>query len=250
MKASGLFARRRDAPLAGIVAIGAPVQRVLETCPSSEWPCETRAGENKNVVTRIVLIRHASIETGARLCGSYDVPLSPAGQQEVQALVARPARCAAPAVLFTSTLRRAQEVARALGRSWTLPAQPAPWAREIHCGSVEGMALEQLQREYGELWARNKDQVDDLFAWPAGETYAEFRARILGGLKATVAAHAGERVAVVTHAGVISQVLGVIRGRPAGVWAPDRPHPLTATEITWDNGAPRDVLTYNDPDWY
>jgi hypothetical protein len=54
----------------------------------------------------------------------------------------------------------------------------------------------------------------------------------------------------VTHAGVISQVIGMIRNRAASVWAADRPDPLTATEISWENGAPGAVLTYNDRDWY
>jgi hypothetical protein len=57
-------------------------------------------------------------------------------------------------------------------------------------------------------------------------------------------------VAIVTHAGVISQVLGVICNRAAPQSSADRPDPLTATEVIWSNGGPRTVLTYNAPDWY
>jgi broad specificity phosphatase PhoE len=126
----------------------------------------------------------------------------------------------------------------------------AEWAREIHCGQVEGMPLEELERDFPELWARNQEQSDDGFAWPGGETYGAFRARVLAGLKATATVHPGGRVAVVTHAGVISQVLGVVRRRPACVWASDRPEPLTATEVACEDGMPVDVLTYNESDWY
>jgi broad specificity phosphatase PhoE len=157
---------------------------------------------------------------------------------------------AAPAALFTSTLCRAQQVAAALGLAWGLPPEGADFAREIHCGEMEGMPLAELQRDYPEFWTRNAAQVDDTFAWPGGETYAGFRARILEGMQAAASAYAGQRVAIVTHAGVVSQVLGVIRGRPASVWAPDRPRPLTATEIRWQNGRPDAILTYDDPDWY
>ena len=202
------------------------------------------------MVTRIVLIRHASTETDGRLCGSFDVPLSPVGQVQLEALVGRPPKQAAPVALGTSTLRRATEVAAALGRAWALEPQAAEWAREIHCGDVEGMPLQQLQRDFAELWRRNEAQADETFAWPGGESYGEFRARILDGLRATAAAHAGQRVAVVTHAGVISQALGVMRGRAASVWAADRPDPLTATEIFWSNGGPSAVLTVNDSEWY
>ncbi len=206
--------------------------------------------QNGNVSTRILLIRHASTDTGGRLCGSYDISLSPAGRAELEAHVRRVDGRVRPDALFTSTLRRAHEVACALGRAWGVDPQPAEWAREIHCGRVEGVPLQQLQRQLPELWARNEAQDDDGFAWPGGETYAAFRARILAGLQGIAATHDRQRIAVVTHSGVISQVLGVIRGRPACMWAPDRPRPLTATEITWEDGVPGRILTYNDQDWH
>jgi alpha-ribazole phosphatase/probable phosphoglycerate mutase len=141
-------------------------------------------------------------------------------------------------------------VAAELSRAWALEPRDAEWAREIHCGHVEGMPLEQVQSQYCELWSRNQAQNDYEFAWPGGETYRQFRARVLAGLEAVATAHAPGRIAIVTHAGVISQVLGVLRQRPAAVWAMDRPDPLTATEVSWENGTPRAVLRYNDPDWY
>jgi broad specificity phosphatase PhoE len=112
------------------------------------------------------------------------------------------------------------------------------------------MPAEQLQRDYPQLWSRNTAQVDDAFAWPGGESYARFRARVIDGVAGAAIACPGGRVVVITHAGVISQVLGVIKGRPACVWGPDRPLPLTATEVLWENGAPRAVLSFSDPGWY
>jgi broad specificity phosphatase PhoE len=110
--------------------------------------------------------------------------------------------------------------------------------------------LEQLQRQFPELWTRNEVQREDTFAWPGGETYAEFRSRVVEGLNGAAARYPSGRVVVVTHAGVISQVLGVLKTRPCCVWKPDRPQPLTATEVLWTDGAPRAVLSFNDPDWY
>ena len=168
----------------------------------------------------------------------------------MEAMFAQRPTAPVPDVLYTSTLRRASDVAAALGRAWAREPRRVEWAREIHCGEVEGMPLEDLQRERPALWARNLAQNEDAFAWPGGETYAGFRGRVLAGLSRAAAAHAGGRVAVVTHAGVIAQVLGVIRRRPAAVWALDRPDPLTATEVTWDNGSPQAILRYNDSRWY
>lgn len=200
--------------------------------------------------TRVLLIRHASTDPGGRLCGSFDVPLSPAGVAELQALIRRPATRPIPDALFTSTLRRAGDVAGALGRVWTLEPRPARWAREIHCGEVEGLLLEDVERRYPDAWSRNATPRDDTFAWPGGESYRDFRARIIDGLRAAIEPHRGQCVAVVTHAGVISQVLGVVSNRPASAWKRDRPEPLTATEIMCRNGAPCAVLRYNDRDWW
>lgn len=202
------------------------------------------------MITRILLIRHASTDPAGRLCGSYDVPLSATGREQLEALGRRAAATPAPDVLLTSTLRRASEVADALGRLWGMRPQPTEWAREIHCGEVEGMRLDDVQRRFPELWARNQAQENDTFAWPGGESYATFRRRIVDGVRSSAAMHPDRRVAIVTHAGVISQVMGVIRRRPASAWAPDRPDPLTATEIICSNGGPSAVLTYNNPDWY
>lgn len=202
------------------------------------------------MVTRFLLIRHAATDTGGRLCGSSDVLLSSAGQQQLDALLERAPRHAAPDALFTSTLSRAVAVAVVLERVWKLRSCAAGWAREIDCGNLEGVPFDQLRRELPDVWARNEAQADETFAWPGGESYARFRARVLGGMNAAARANTGRRVAVVTHAGVIAQVLGVIKGRPASVWSVDRPDPFTATEVTWENGAPGAVLTFNDRDWY
>lgn len=197
-----------------------------------------------------MLIRHAMTAAGTRLCGWLDVPLTAAGRTELRRLLRRRRTRAVPDALYTSPLARAAEVAAALGDAWAVEPRPADWAREIHCGRLEGMPLDRLHRRCSELWARNEAQDDEAFAWPGGESYAQFRARVLDGLARVAAAHRGGRVAIVTHAGVVSQVLGVIRRRSAAVWEADRPDPLTATEVVWDNGLPSAVLTYNDRDWY
>jgi broad specificity phosphatase PhoE len=217
------------------------------------YPCAASGlttSDNRLLATRIVLVRHAAIDTGRRLCGSLDISLSAVGRAELEALLRRPARADVPDALFTSTLQRATTVARALGRVWTIDPQPVAWAREIHCGDVEGMPLDQLRRCFSELWARNEAQREDTFSWPGGETYAEFRGRVVEGLDDAAARYPSGRVVIVTHAGVISQVLGRFKNRAACVWKPDRPDPLTATEVLWTKGAPRAVLSFNDRDWY
>ena len=205
--------------------------------------------DNADVRATILLIRHAATDPGSRLCGSFDLPLSDVGMAQVGRLAARAPRRPWPDVLYSSPLRRARLVAEALERAWSMTAQIADWAREIHCGDLEGTPVESIRALMPEVWARHLAEDDDRFAWVRGETAAAFRSRIVGGLNALAGRHPGGRVAVVTHAGVVSQALGVLAGRRAAVWSVDRPDHFTATEIDWHAGGGA-VLRFNDPDWF
>jgi broad specificity phosphatase PhoE len=93
----------------------------------------------------------------------------------------------------------------------------------------------------------NLRQEDDRLRWPGGESYREFRARCLGALRSLARAHPGGRVAVVTHAGVISQVIGHITGAGAARWEAGRPGTTALTEVEWWRGSAR-VVRFDDRD--
>ena len=203
--------------------------------------------------TRLILIRHGHVDTGpppGRLCGWLDLPLSATGEASVRAMRQRGVRREAPAALYTSSLRRARAVAEVLGEMWGLVPNGRDTLREIHCGAFEGVALEEIANRHPDLWARNRAQDDEAFAWPGGESYRAFRARVLEALGHVARAHHGERVAIVTHTGVVTQLLGAMRGRSPAIWDADRPNPLTATEVSWVNGAPDALITFDRRDWY
>ena len=198
-------------------------------------------------MTRLLLIRHAHVDTGpgaGRLCGWLDLPLSAVGEQQLVELRDRGLARERPAALYTSTLRRAREVATALGEVWDLSPHPLDTVREIHCGEFEGRSIEELTRNQPDLMSRNKAQTDDDFAWPGGETYRQLRERVVAAFSEIAARHPAQSVAVVTHAGVIAQVLGILKGRAAAAWEPDRPPPLTVTEVIWANGAPGALVRF------
>jgi probable phosphoglycerate mutase len=203
-------------------------------------------------LTRVLLIRHAHIDTGpapGRLCGSLDLPLSESGRAQLRSLSINGSRRRVDA-LYTSPLTRARAVAAALGSLWALDPIVDDGLGEIDCGRFEGMPIEAVQRQYPDLWARNLAQKDDEFAWPGGESYSAFRSRVIRKVAAIAEKHDGERIAIVTHAGVITQILGMLRGRRPAAWEPDRPEPLTATEVTWANGGPAALLRFNERNWW
>ena len=201
--------------------------------------------------TRLLLIRHGHVDVGTppRLCGSLDLPLSPLGREAVEALRAM-CRCTDPPdALYTSPLMRARDTAVVLGETWDLEPRVHEGLAEIHCGRLEGLRIEDIVRADPALWARNKAQADDDFAWPGGESYRQFRSRVLSALGSIATAHAGGRVAVVTHAGVVAQVSGAVQRRPAAVWELDRPDPLSLTEVLFRDGGARTVVVFNRREW-
>jgi broad specificity phosphatase PhoE len=198
----------------------------------------------------LLLIRHAETGERRRLCGFYDVPLNDRGRTQLEALCRRPPLYPPPVALHVSTLSRAREVGEALARRWGIDVRLEDDLREIHCGDFEGMELLELQRKHPDLWARNQAQSDEAFAWPGGESYREFHDRVIRRLGRITADHPGERIAIVTHTGVITQVLAAVKGRSPARWEADRPAPLSATEVGWSNGAPATVLRFNVHDWF
>ncbi len=191
-------------------------------------------------------MRHAAASARGRLCGWYDAPLSAAGRAQLRVLIERARRDARPDALYTSPLTRARETALALADAWRLPAAAQEAWREIGCGSLDGEPMAAIQRAHPDLWRRNLAQEDEGFAWPGGESYREFRARVIAALDAVAATHPGRRLVIVTHAGVINQAVGAVRGYAAAAWEPWRPHHVTVTELVWGNGE-RELRGFNQP---
>jgi 2,3-bisphosphoglycerate-dependent phosphoglycerate mutase len=114
-----------------------------------------------------------------------------------------------------------------------LPIVAAPDLREVSCGALDGMPHDEVRERHPELWERNVDQRDEAFRWPGGESYREFRQRVRGVLDVIAARHAGRHGLVVTHAGVITQALGMLHGWSAARWDRARPAHAAIVEIAW-----------------
>jgi broad specificity phosphatase PhoE len=148
------------------------------------------------------------------------------------------------AALYTSPLRRAFETASSIAAVFGLVTIPLPDAGEIRCGVLDGAPLEMIQKEHAEVWAQNVAQDDDGFRWPGGESYAEFRQRVRGAFSDISRSHAGDTVIVVTHAGVIAQVIGILKGITAARWDVARPAHGAVTEIRWGSGGPESAVAW------
>lgn len=195
----------------------------------------------------LLLIRHAhTLENGGsripRLCGRYDAPLSELGARQVERLRGVLAFADAEAA-YASPLRRAMTTAGALPER--LSPMPLHSLQEIDCGRVDGWLLSEIKERYLDLWERNLVQEEDAFGWPGGETYEQFRSRVIRTARAIAGRHCGERVLAVTHAGFISQLLGCVAGVKASRWEEFRPGNASITEVQW-RGDDFCVVRYDD----
>jgi alpha-ribazole phosphatase/probable phosphoglycerate mutase len=115
--------------------------------------------------------------------------------------------------------------------------QLCPELQEIDCGLLDGLPLTEVKRRLPRHWAANLRQDDDRFRWPGGETYREFRARSLSAIRRLAQAHRGQTIAIVTHAGVISQIIGALEGLSPAAWEQFRPGNTGITRLTWHCGS-------------
>jgi broad specificity phosphatase PhoE len=202
------------------------------------------------VTTTLLFVRHGQPEGHKggfpqHMSGWHDVPLSVGGRNEIALLARRLQRERGIAGICSSNLRRAADTAAAIASAIELPITYVPELREINCGEVDGREIEQVKRDYPMLWQANLRQDDPDFRWPGGESYREFRNRCLTGTCMIAAKHTGSQVVVVTHAGVISQVIGYVQGLSPARWEPFRPATASVSVLEWQ-GQSAAVLSFND----
>ncbi|HZS24730.1 MAG TPA: histidine phosphatase family protein [Gaiellaceae bacterium] len=147
-------------------------------------------------MTTLLLVRHGETDWNAegKLQGHTDRPLNDFGRRQAKALADRLAGEEIHAV-YASDLARARETAEILGARLGLEVVIDPDLREKNWGNWEGLTSEErLHVEF------------------AGESTEAHRERVLRSVHRIVAAHPGERVAVVTHGGSLRRIQAALAG--------------------------------------
>jgi probable phosphoglycerate mutase len=160
-------------------------------------------------VTRISLVRHGQTDWNrdGRIQGRSDIPLNEKGRAQARE-AGRALRARRFDGVYASPLRRAFETAAIIAGELGMPAPVAvAGLEERSYGRAEGMTGPEIRAAFGE----NRADV------PEWENDATVLARVLGSLSALAAHHAGERILVVAHGGVIGAVARHLTGgeRPA-----------------------------------
>ncbi|WP_141583121.1 histidine phosphatase family protein [Actinomadura sp. WMMA1423] len=166
--------------------------------------------------TELLLVRHGA-SAPARpdrpfplLDGHGDPELAPEGRQQAERVGERLAGERLDAI-YVTPLRRTSQTAAPLARRLGLEPRVERDLREVHLGEWEGGLFRRMVAE-------NDPVAQRMFAeerWdviPGAEGNEVFAARVEEGLARLAAAHAGGRIAVFTHGGVIAQALAAATG--------------------------------------
>lgn len=189
--------------------------------------------------TRIALVRHGQTTSNGGsehpvLSGVTDLPLTELGHEQALAVSRSDAVRDADAVMYASPLQRARVTADCIARESRRQVVSRRALQEIDCGQLDGIPIEVVRTEFASVWTASQAETDDEFRWPGGESYADVRERSVCAVTEIASSHSGARVLVVTHAGVITQLIGHILGTPPAHWSAFRPGNASITEIDWD----------------
>ena len=158
--------------------------------------------------TMITLLRHGEVELGNVFCGSTDPALSDNGWSQMQKAIEDEESWDK---VLSSPLQRCSEFAESLAAQEELEFVTDERFQEIDFGDWEGTSPQDILEE----------EPDTLNAWwksptrvipPNGESFLDFRSRVLKAFHEISEANKGENLLLVTHAGVIRVILMHVLG--------------------------------------
>lgn len=163
------------------------------------------------LAAELILVRHGETDWNRelRFQGHVDIPLNAIGHAQAQRLATRLANEPVHQ-LYQSDLQRAMQTAAPSALSLGLSGLSDAALREQNFGRVDGMRVDDIQRDFPQEWAQWVRFQED-YAMPQGETPRQFHARVMDALQRIALAHAGQRLLVVTHGGVLDMVYRTAR---------------------------------------
>lgn len=191
----------------------------------------------------LYLIRHG--RQSSRLC-NVNTDLSPEGRRQAALLGRRLADWGIDA-LYSSHLIRAVQTAGEINRFLGLPHQICPEFGEISFGEMEGLSDEEISVRFREFKKRQAAMTEDI-SYPGGECAADVIRRV-GPVLEMLTQSGHERIAVVTHGGVIRIMTAWYLGMPLEKWrllGKDLEN-TGITQLKWDESYKRFTLErFND----
>jgi broad specificity phosphatase PhoE len=168
---------------------------------------------------RLYLVRHGTTTMNVenRYRGRRDIPLDAQGYQDAVD-AARLLSRAGLAAVYTGPLRRTIATAQIIADEARIPdLRILHGLNNVDYGAWEGMTAEEAAM-YDPAAFELYRTDPDLAVCPNGERLTDAQNRIIEALQLIGSRHAGESVAVVTHAVMIRLVVARVHASPGGNW--------------------------------
>ncbi len=164
--------------------------------------------------TTVCLVRHGETAWNAerRMQGQFDLPLNETGRAQAEALAATLATQPFDAV-FSSDLARATTTAEPVARGLALAVRTDAALRERHYGVFQGLTYSEAEQRFPQDYARLVARDPDHALPDGGESLAGLAARVREALTRIAMEHAGGRVLVITHGGVLDAAHRMATGK-------------------------------------
>ncbi|MEE9358392.1 MAG: alpha-ribazole phosphatase family protein [Sedimenticolaceae bacterium] len=158
------------------------------------------------------LLRHGEVQGGECFRGHTDDPLTDIGLEQMKAATNGDYHWDR---VITSPLERCASFARTFAMQHSLPLTFDDRLKEMYFGTWEGCTASEIIDEDPNLLTKFWTDPDK-HSPPYGEPLSIFQARVLDAWNNVLYYHAGQRVLIVTHGGVIRVVLCHVQQRPVG----------------------------------
>lgn len=164
--------------------------------------------------TQLFLIRHAEVEPRFHRTfgGRIDMNLSDLGHEQAQALARYFERHTFDAV-YASPMKRVQQTLAPFAKNGHPTPQVIDDLREVDFGDWTGLVWEEVQTQFGVSpyeWLVELEHA----RMPNAETGSQLCERIAQVLEGITTNHAGQKVAVFCHGGVIRAALAILLDLP------------------------------------
>lgn len=168
-------------------------------------------------VTELVLVRHGETDWNAqgRIQGQLDIPLNLVGLAQAAAVGARLRDLHFDAI-YASDLERAMQTARPVVQNDEAAIRREPRLRERHFGALQGLTGEEAQQQQSRVWQDYKARGPEADLG-GGESLLMFSRRVVDFIDQLLHAHAGGRVLLVSHGGVLDMAYRHATGMPLGI---------------------------------
>ncbi|MRI31931.1 histidine phosphatase family protein [Endozoicomonas sp. OPT23] len=160
----------------------------------------------QETTTRIDLLRHGQPENDGCLSGQTDALLTAKGWQQMRQAMSAPENYD---LVVSSPLKRCAEFADEFSQQQKLPLEIIPCFQEMSFGDWDGMSYQFIHQNFPEalqnFWSDPWNCKP-----PRAESIQAFIQRITQAWQQLLSDHQEKRILLVTHSGVIRQVIAYI----------------------------------------